>query len=143
MEAYLRDLDEDGHVEFKGKSKGFVRTYGFLSSVLPYNDAGWERRAIFLNLLIPKLPAPEEQDLFKGILDTIDLDSYRVEKKRMKQILLADSDAEIDPVPTAEGGHRPDPQLDRLSNILKAFNDHFGFVPNWRPNWPLTEKGGT
>ena len=128
VEAYLRDLDEDGQVEFKGKAKGFVRTYGFLSSVLPYRDAGWEKRSIFLNFLIGKLPAPEEEDLSKGILDAIDLDSYRVEKKKMEQILLADSDAEIDPVPTAGGGHRPEPELDRLSNILKTFNDHFGDI---------------
>ena len=126
VEAYLRDLDEDGQVEFKGKAKGFVRTYGFLSSVLPYRDAGWEKRSIFLNFLIGKLPAPEEEDLSKGILDAIDLDSYRVEKKEMERILLADSDAEIDPVPTAGGGHRPEPELDRLSDILKTFNDHFG-----------------
>ena len=71
------------------------------------------------------MPAPEEEDLSKGILDAIDLDSYRVEKKKMEQILLADSDAEIDPVPASGGGHRPEPELDQLSNILKAFNDQF------------------
>ena len=35
---YLKDLDEDGQVAFKGNAKGFVRTYGFLSSVLPYTN---------------------------------------------------------------------------------------------------------
>ncbi len=126
--VYKTDLDEDGQVEFKGNAKGFVRTYGFLSSVLPYNDAGWEKRSIFLNFLIPKLPAPEEEDLSKGILDAIDLDSYRVEKQAMQKILLPDDDAEVDPVPTSGGGQRPEPELDRLSNILKAFNDLFGGI---------------
>jgi len=126
--AYKTDLDEDGQVEFKGNAKGFVRTYAFLSSVLPYNDAGWEKRSIFLNFLIPKLPAPEEEDLSKGILDAIDLDSYRVEKQAMQQILLPDEDAEVEPVPTTGGGHRTDPELDRLSNILKTFNDLFGDI---------------
>ena len=56
--AYKTDLDEDGQVQFKGNAKGFVRTYAFLSSVLPYSDAGWEKRSIFLNFLIPKLPTP-------------------------------------------------------------------------------------
>ena len=126
--AYKRDLDEDGQVEFKGNAKGFARTYAFLSSVLPYNDAGWEKRSIFLNFLIPKLPAPEEEDLSKGILDAIDLDSYRVEKQAMQQILLLDEDAEVDPVPTSGGGHVPEPELDRLSNILRTFNDLFGDI---------------
>ena len=42
---------------------------------------------------------------------------------------LADEDAEIEPVPTTGGGHRPEPELDRLSNILKTFNDQFGDIP--------------
>ena len=126
--VYLRDLDEDGQVEFKGNAKAFIRTYGFLSAVLPYSNAGWEKRSIFLNLLVPKLPAPEEPDLAKGILDAIDLDSYRMEKQAMQKILLPDKDAEIGPVPTSAGGSRPEPELDRLSNILRTFNEHFGDI---------------
>ena len=76
-----------------------------------------------------KLPSPQEEDLSKGILDAIDMDSYRVEKRAMQQILLPDEDAEIDPVPASGGGYLPEPDLDRLSNILKAFNDHFGDIP--------------
>ena len=123
--VYKNNLDEDGQVAFKGKAKGFVRTYGFLSSVLPYTNAAWEKRSIFLNFLISKLPSPQEEDLSKGILDAIDMDSYRVEKRAMQKIALLDEDAEIDPVPTTGGSHRPEPELDRLSNILKVFNEHF------------------
>ena len=126
--VYLSDLDEDGQVDFKGKAKGFVRTYAFLSCVLPYTNAEWEKRSTFLNFLVPKLPAPREEDLSKGILDTIDMDSYRVEKRAMRKILLPDEDAEIDPVPAGAGGHRPEPELDQLSNIIRAFNDLFGDI---------------
>ena len=127
--TYKSDLDEDGQVAFKGKAKSFVRTYGFLSAVLPYTNAAWEKRSIFLNFLISKLPAPIEEDLSKGILDAIDMDSYRVEKRAMQQIMLPDEDAEIDPVPTSDGGRRTEPELDRLSNIIKVFNDLFGDIP--------------
>ena len=126
--VYLRELEEDGQVEFKGNAKAFIRTYGFLSAVLSYSNPGWEKRSIFLNLLVPKLPAPEEPDLAKGILDAIDLDSYRVEKQAMQKILLPDEDAEIGPVPTSAGGSRPEAELDRLSNILRTFNEHFGDI---------------
>ena len=51
---------------------------------------------------------------------------YRVEKKAAMKIALADADAEIAPVPTDAQGHKPEPELDRLSNILKTFNDQFG-----------------
>jgi type I restriction enzyme R subunit len=75
---------------------------------------------------VPKLPAPEEEDLSKGILEAIDMDSYRVEKKAAQKIALADKDSEIEPVPTDAGGRMPEPELDRLSSILKAFNEQFG-----------------
>ena len=126
--VYRNDLDEDAQVAFKGKAKAFVRTYAFLSSILPYTNAGWEKRSIFLNFLIPKLPAPPDEDLSKGILDAIDMDSYRVEKRAMQTIVLPDEDAEIGPVPTEEGGGRPESELDRLSNIIATFNDLFGDI---------------
>lgn len=123
---YKDQLDEDGQVDFKGKAKAFNRTYGFLASVLPYTDAGWEKLSIFLNFLVPKLPAPVEEDLSKGILEAIDMDSYRVEKQAVVKIQLPDSDAEIEPVPPSGGGFKPEPELERLSTILRGFNDQFG-----------------
>ena len=127
--GYKKQLDEDGQVDFKGKAKAFVRVYGFLASILPYTNAEWEKLSIFLNFLVPKLPAPVEEDLSKGILESIDMDSYRVEKKAAVRIQLADEDAEIDPLPGTGGGFRPEPELDRLSNILKTFNEQFGDIP--------------
>ena len=124
--VYTDTLDEDQQVEFKGKAKVFCRTYDFLASVMPYTNPEWEKLSILLNLLTPKLPAPKEEDLAKGILEAIDMDSYRVEKKAVMKIALADADAEIEPVPTDTGGGKGQPELDRLSNILKTFNDNFG-----------------
>jgi len=129
--TYLDSLDEEGQVNFKGNAKAFVRTYGFLASVLPFNDASWERLSIFLNFLIPKLPAPKEEDLSKGILESIDMDSYRVEVRSAQSISLKDEDAEIEPVPTSGSGHLPEPELDHLSSILKSFNDLFGNL-DWK-----------
>ncbi len=126
--TYKEQLDEDGQVDFKGKAKTFVRAYGFLSSLLPYNSVEWEKLSIFLNFLLPKLPAPKEEDLAKGILETIDMDSYRVEKKSTMKIMLPDEDAEISPISTVSGGRKPEVELDRLSNILKTFNEQFGNI---------------
>ena len=126
--VYVHELDKDTQVDFKSKAKAFVRTYGFLSCILPYTNAEWEKRSIFLNFLISKLPAPDDEDLSKGILDAIDMDSYRVEKRAVQKILLPDADTEIEPVPTSGGGQHPEAELDRLSNILQAFNDLFGDI---------------
>lgn len=133
--SYIKELDEDGQVDFKGKAKAFTRTYGFLSSILPYTDADWEKLSIYLTFLVPKLPAPIEEDLSKGILEAIDMDSYRVEKRAAIRIQLPDADAEIEPVPGSGGGSMPEPELDRLSNIIKSFNEQFGNVP-----WEDTDR---
>ena len=124
--VYMDRLDEDGQVDFKGKAKVFCRTYAFLSSVIPYSNAGWEKLSIFLDLLTPKLPAPLDPEPIRGLLESIDMDSYRVEKKAAMKIALADEDAQIEPVPTDAAGRKPEQELDRLSNILKTFNEQFG-----------------
>lgn len=124
--VYKERLDEDGQVEFKGNAKAFTRTYDFLASILPYNNAGWEKLSIFLTFLIPKLPAPKDEDLSRGILASIDMDSYRTEKKAAMKIVLPDENAEINPMPVDEGRKKSEPEMDRLSNILKVFNEQFG-----------------
>ncbi|MCL3861737.1 type I restriction endonuclease subunit R [Actinotalea sp. K2] len=125
---YIEHLDEDDQIAFKGSAKAFLRTYGFLSAILPYSNVEWEKLSIFLDHLVPKLPAPKEDDLAAGILETVDMDSYRVEKRTTMAIALADEDGELDPVPAAGGGMKPDPDLERLSLILASFNDQFGNI---------------
>jgi type I restriction enzyme R subunit len=77
---------------------------------------------------VPKLPAPIEPDLAKGVLESIDMESYRVEARSTMAIALADEDKEIDPVPGTGGGKLPEPELDQLSNIVKTFNEQFGNI---------------
>ena len=65
VERYI-ELDEDHQVRFKGSAKSFNRLYAFLSQILPYANPEWEKLSIFLNFLVPKLPAPVDEDLSKG-----------------------------------------------------------------------------
>ena len=83
---------------------------------------------------LPELPDPKsplaqsDDDLSKGILETVDMDSYRVEKQAMRSLILDDQDAVIDPVPNGGGGTRSGPEIDHLSVILSEFNDLFGGI---------------
>lgn len=128
--AIYKQLDTDDQIKFKSAAKAFVRTYGFLGLILPYGNADWERRSIFLNLLIPKLPSPRDDDLSQGILEAIDLESYRNEARESMSIKLEDSDSEVAPVPAGKVGHIIEPEMDLLSVILSDFNDMFGNI-NW------------
>jgi type I restriction enzyme R subunit len=126
-----KGLDEDAQIKFKSAAKGFTRTYGFLGAILPYGNLEWEKLYIFMNLLLPKLPSPPDDDLSHGILEAIDLDSYRAEAKVQMAIQLEDADAEVDPVPAGGIGGKREPELDLLSIILSAFNDLFGNI-EWK-----------
>lgn len=128
--AIYKQLETDDQIKFKSAAKAFCRTYGFLSAILPYGNADWERLSIFLNLLIPKLPSPREDDLSQGILEVIDLESYRNEARESMSIVLEDSDSEVAPVPAGKVGHIIEPEMDLLSAILSDFNDMFGNI-NW------------
>ena len=124
--AYQNSLDANAQIEFKGSAKAFVRNYNFLAAILPYSLPEWEKLSIFLTLLVSKLPAPQGDDLAQGILEAIDMDSYRAEKRSMLSLSLEAQDAEIDPSDVGGSGHAPEPELDHLSNIISQFNDLFG-----------------
>ncbi|HZU11777.1 MAG TPA: type I restriction endonuclease subunit R [Chloroflexota bacterium] len=128
VEVYKTELAEDEQVDFKGKAKAFLRTYGFLSTILPYTYADWEKRSIFLTFLIPKLPAPKEEDTTASILEAIDMDSYRAERQATLKIRLPDEDGEIAPIPVGQQLGKVEPEYDRLSNIIRSFNDLFGNI---------------
>ncbi len=131
--VYLNDLDEDNQIDFKGKVKAFIRTYEFLAFILSYTNTEWEKRSIFFNLLVHRLPSPKDEDLSKGVIQAVDMDSYRAEKRATMRIALPDEDGEIEPIPPAGGGGKPEPEVEPLSNIIKEFNQCFGDI-QWRDN---------
>ena len=131
LDAYTdvyKQLELDDQIKFKSAAKSFVRTYGFLGAILPYGNVDWEKLSIFLNLLIPKLPSPRGEDFSEGILQTIDLSSYRNEAQEAIAIKLEDKDAEIAPIPAGKIGHIVEPEMDLLSRIILDFNDMFGNI---------------
>ena len=125
VERYL-EMDEDHQVKFKGSAKSFNRLYAFLSQILPYGNPEWGKLSIFLNCLVPKLPAPVEEDLSRGILESIDMDTYRSEKQAMVRINLEDEDAFIEPIQVERAGGIQEPLMEFLSIIVDEFNKLYG-----------------
>jgi len=126
--ALYEELPEDGQIAFKGAAKAFVRTYAFLGAILRYAVPEWEKLSTFLTLLIPKLPSPTSDETPADVLETIDMDSYRVEVEAAMEIALTDADAEIEPVPTGAMGGSSEPDTDQLSSVIRDFNERFGAI---------------
>jgi len=129
--SYLEDLKETERTDFKGKAKTYVRSYEYLASILPFSNAEWEKLSTFLNFLIPKLPAPIEEDPTRGLLEAIDIDSYRLEVQSAIKITLPDQPSEIGPEPVKTTSALSEARMDLLSNIIKTFNELFGNV-DWK-----------
>jgi type I restriction enzyme R subunit len=122
-----KTLDLEDQIAFKSSAKQFVRTYNFLSSILPYGSQEWEKLSIFLNLLVTKLPRPtSDEDDIEKIVEDVDLESYRVVAQETMAIRLADEDAEIDAIPVKTDIGIPVPEMDTLTNIIATFHDIWG-----------------
>ena len=121
-------LTVEEQIEFKSNAKSFPRTYSFLAAILPYGSVQWEKLAIFLKLLTPKLPSPQGEDYTEGLLEDVDLESYRVEARETMRIQLDNENGEVNPIPVGTDVGINVPELDTLSNILKEFHDIFGNI---------------
>lgn len=124
VERY-KELEFEEQIDFKSSAKTFVRTYNFLSSILPYGSMEWEKLSIFLSFLISKLPKPDDGNIDE-IIEDVELENYRMVAQDTISIKLEDEDSEIDAVPVKTDVGIPVPELDTLSNIIATFHDIWG-----------------
>ena len=124
-EIFRNDLAEEQQADFRAKVKTYVRLYIFLSQIVPFENPYLERLYIFLNHLQNKLGGDTPIDLAQGILDNIDMDSYRLQLEATTNIAM-DQGEDLKPIPTDMRGGSSVPEIDRLSNILQTFNDRYG-----------------
>lgn len=131
-DSFRAELSEDSQADFFVKAKSFNRTYAFLSKILSFNNVYWERLYWFLKFLMPKIQPPGEDDLAKGILEAIDLDSYRLSKTTTDNIKLAGGE-ELEPTPPILRAGGGDHEFGLLETIINEFNTRYG-INNWTDN---------
>ena len=131
-------LSPDEQIEFKGNAKSFVRVHKFLSAILANCNEYWLKLEWFLGLLIDKLPSPEDPNNVRGLMGTIDLESYRSVAKGEIQIALDADDAEIKPTIEIGGGHIPEAELLPVEALVEEFNKRFGDL-DWEDKEKIAE----
>ncbi len=122
---------EDDQIRCKSAIKNFNRCYPYFSAIMPFESPEWEKQYIFYSLLVKKLPKLKMDDFTDGLIDNIDFDKYRIVKEEERQIVLENENAEVKPVPVGQGGGKPLPEMEALSNIVKDFNELFGNI-DWK-----------
>lgn len=128
VELFNKALTKDQQIDFKTKSKSFLRVYSYLAKILDFNNQQWEKLFWFLKYLVPKLYIDQTDDLAEGILESIDMDSYRPSKETTQNISLEPVPGEVAPIPVEVKGGEQAPELDTLENILSVFNRRFGDI---------------
>lgn len=125
---FFNQLVKEDKIDFKAKVKSFLRVYSYLSKILDFNNIHWEKLFWYLKFLVQKLYIEKNDDLSEGILESIDMESYRPSKNGTENIKLEEVATEIAPIPVEVGGKVADPELDTLENILSVFNQRFGDI---------------
>lgn len=128
-------LEDDEKADFKIKAKQFVKIYGQMASILPYEKLDWEQLFWFLKFLIPKLVVRTKEDVqIDELLESVDLSTYGLERTKLNHTIgLDDSDTELDPQnPNPRGAHSGEEEKDILDEIIRSFNER------WFQGWEAT-----
>ena len=131
------DLEDKDKIDYKIKAKQFVKVYGQMASIMPFEVLDWEKLFWFLKFLIPKLKIQDpNQDALDELLEAVDLSSYGLERTKLGHAVELDaSEAELEPQnPNPRGVHDGDPQKDPLEEIIRSFNER------WFQGWSATPE---
>jgi type I restriction enzyme R subunit len=131
------ELPDPEKIDFKIKAKQFVKIYGQMASIIPFEVLEWEKLFWLLKFLIPKLKIKDSnQDMLHELLEAVDLSSYGLERTRLNhEIGLDASDAELTPQnPNPRGNRDSDPETGLLDDIIRSFNER------WFQGWSATPE---
>jgi type I restriction enzyme R subunit len=131
------ELEDEDKADFKIKAKQFVKIYGQMASIMPYEVVVWEKLFWFLKFLIPKLKVKDpDADKINELLETVDLSTYGLQRVKLNQSIgLDSSETEVDPQnPNPRGAHDGDEDKDPLDEIIRMFNER------WFQGWSATPE---
>jgi type I restriction enzyme R subunit len=129
------ELEDEAKADYKIKAKQFVKIYGQMASIIPFEVLDWEKLFWFLKFLIPKLIVKTKEDeLIDELLDSVDLSTYGLERTKLNySIGLDESAAELDPQNSnPRGAHGSSEGKDPLDEIIRTFNE------KWFQGWDAT-----
>ena len=131
------ELDNAAKIDFKVKAKQFIKIYGQMAAIMPYEVVVWEKLFWFLKFLIPKLKVSDPtSELLDQLLDSVDLSTYGLQRIKLNQTIVLDATASaLDPQnPNPRGAHDTGKAIDPLDEIIRAFNER------WFQGWSATPE---
>jgi type I restriction enzyme R subunit len=131
------ELEDKDKVDFKIKAKQFVKIYGQVASILPFEIVEWEKLFWFLKFLIPKLVIVDpNHDKLDELLNSVDLSTYGLERVKLNETVALDEvETQLKPQnANPRGAHGAEDDRDPLDLIIELFNDR------WFKGWNVTPE---
>jgi type I restriction enzyme, R subunit len=130
------ELADKDKADFKIKAKQFVKIYGQMAAIMPYEMPRWEKLFWFLKFLIPKLIITDpNQDALDALLESVDLSTYALERTQLNtSIALDEAESKLDPQNPNPRGVHGDSEEDALDMIIEVFNQR------WFQGWNGTTE---
>lgn len=131
------ELAEKDKIDFKIKARQFVKIYGQMASIMPFEVVDWEKLFWFQKFLIPKLKIKDpDKDMLDELLEAVDLSSYGLERKKLNQTIELDAAASaLEPQnPNPRGNRSGEEEEDPLDEIVRTFNER------WFQGWSATPE---
>ena len=116
---------EDEQEEYRSGLMSFIRLYAFLSQIIPFEDVDLEKLYLFARHLRRLLPAGRDQ-LPTEIIDSIDIDSYRVRQTSSGKLTPDPRIETLEPMLESEKYGSTEDPLETLSEIIEFLNEVFG-----------------
>lgn len=131
------ELEETDKADFKIRAKQFVKIYGQMASILPFEVLDWEKLFWYLKFLIPKLPIKDQVlDGLDELLNSVDLSTYGLERVKLNAYIeLDEAETGLDPQNSnPRGTHNGEAEEDPLDIIVRSFNER------WYQGWEATPE---
>jgi len=120
----FKELTKEDRYIFRDNLRRYVQIYAFVAQIVSFVDVSLEKLYLYSRFLIKKLPL-DNYSLPREIVESIDMDRYRIKQTYKGGITMEKKDGEIAPLVTDE--KRPSVlELSRLSAIIEKINEGGG-----------------
>lgn len=123
VDKFNEILDTEQQEEFKSKIQSYIRLYSYISQISTFSEISWEKTYVFLRFLNKKLPKGISEKI--NIIDSVDLDSLRIQMIGESNLSLEDKRGELYPISDGVGGMVEEP-TELLSEIINKLNEVYG-----------------
>ncbi|MCY4561506.1 MAG: DEAD/DEAH box helicase family protein [Flavobacteriaceae bacterium] len=124
VDNWKKLLTEEEKNEFKSLIREFCSLYSYVSQIAILTENSHEKLYIFLKFLYKKIPKRESEKV--DILDSISLDSFRIQMLGESQLSPKNRNGETKPISKMPKTSTNEENKDSLSEIIKKLNELHG-----------------